>query len=116
MKKTGIIFAIIMLAAFYSCKHVVKYDCTGSAPTYSENVRPLLDAACAISGCHAGNDPEGGINLSNYTDAAAAAKKKSFMGSIQHKPFYHKMPKDADRLPDAQIHILFCWIENGSPE
>jgi len=109
--------AVIVLFIMTSgCKHVIKYDCTGITPTYTQNIKPILDATCARSGCHSGNDPEGDLNLSDYADAAAASKKKSFMGSIQHIPGYEKMPKDADRLSDPQIHLLFCWIENGSPE
>jgi hypothetical protein len=115
MKTTGSLFAIILLAITCSCKHVVKYDCTGVAPTYRENVKPILDATCAnIDGCHGANGEA--FDLSTYAGASDASKKKSFMGAIQHMPFYQKMPKDADRLPDTQINILSCWIENGSPE
>ncbi len=117
MKITGSLFAIILfLVLAYGCKHVVTYDCTGVTPTYTENIKPILDATCARDGCHAGNDPEADMNLSNYADAAAASSKKSFMGSIQQLPLYHKMPQGGDRLPDSQIHLLSCWIENGSPE
>jgi len=116
MKSAALIFVSVMLITLSSCKHVVKYDCTGVTPTYTKNIKPILDATCARSGCHGANDPEGDINLSNYQDAAAASRKNSFMGTIQHKPFYQNMPKDGDRLPDSQIHLLSCWIENGSPE
>jgi hypothetical protein len=116
MKSTYSVLAIILLFSAFGCKHVVEYDCTGVTPTYTQNIKPILDATCARAGCHGANDPEAGINLSNYADAAAASKNKNFMGAIQQLPLYHKMPQDADRLPDAQIHQLFCWIENGSPE
>lgn len=116
MKFTGFLFAILLTAAITSCKHVVQYDCTGVTPTYTQNVKPILDATCSGSECHIGGQAEGGIDLSTYAGASAASKKKSFMGTIQHKPFYQKMPKDAPILPDAQIHVLSCWVENGSPE
>ena len=116
MKTTGSLFAIVLLVLACSCKHVVTYDCTGVAPTYTQNVKPILDATCSGSECHTHGQTEGGIDLSTYAGASAASKEKSFMGTIQHKPFYKKMPEGADRLTDPQIHVLFCWIENGSPE
>jgi len=116
MKIPGFLFAITFLAIISSCKHVVQYDCTGVTPTYTQNIKPILDATCARSGCHSDSHSAGGINLSNYAGASAASAKKSFMGTIQQLPGYQKMPKDADRLPDAQIHALYCWVENGSPE
>lgn len=115
MKLPGSIFAVILLAITLSCKHVVQYDCTGITPTYTQNIKPILDATCANqAGCHGANGDA--FDLTTYASASKESKNKSFMGSIQHKPFFEKMPKDADRLPDAQIRLLSCWIENGSPE
>jgi hypothetical protein len=114
MKVSGFILVIFLLSVACSCKHVVKYDCTGVTPTYNQNIKPILDATCALSGCH-GNGGDA-FDLATYAGAADAAKKKSFMGSIQHKPFYQKMPKDAEMLTDTQIHLISCWIENGTPE
>jgi hypothetical protein len=114
MKPAGFLFAIFLTVMLGSCKHVVQYDCTGTTPTYTNNVKPILDATCAMAGCH--NSGGEAFDLSTYAGASDASKKKSFMGAIQHKPFYQKMPKDAPILPDAQIHVLSCWVENGSPE
>ncbi|MFZ4520129.1 MAG: hypothetical protein ACOYNC_00410 [Bacteroidales bacterium] len=105
--------AIVLLATTLSCKHVVKYDCTGITPTYSNNVEPILTSCCALSGCHTANGEA--FDLSTYASASEASKKKSFMGSIQHLPLYQQMPKDAAMLTDTQIHTLSCWVENGSP-
>ncbi|MCX6268510.1 MAG: hypothetical protein NTW16_14335 [Bacteroidetes bacterium] len=114
MKITGLFFTIVLIALTCSCKHVVQYDCTGITPTYTTNIKPILDNCCATRGCHSGN--RDGMDLSTYAGASAASKNKNFMGTIQHLPFYQKMPQDAARLPDSQIHLLSCWVENGSPE
>ncbi|MDP1621989.1 MAG: hypothetical protein Q8M08_06580 [Bacteroidales bacterium] len=111
MKISGVIFAMMS-----SCKHTVEYDCTGITPTYIQNIKPVLDVACAREGCHSGSHAAGDLDLSTYASASAASKKKNFLGTIQHKPFYPKMPQDGDILPDIQIHTIFCWIESGNPE
>jgi len=116
MKLTWFLIAIFLTVMISSCKHVVKYDCTGTTPTYTANVKPILDNTCSGNECHVGGHAASGIDLSTYAGASSASKKKSFMGSIQHKPFYQNMPKNAPILPDAEIHVLSCWVENGSPE
>jgi hypothetical protein len=115
MKITGyiILFALIVLTS--GCKHVVQYDCTFT-PTYTENIKPILDVTCAREGCHSAGHGAGDINLSDYAGASDASKNKNFMGAIQHKPFYQQMPKGGDILPDTQIHLIYCWVQNGSPE
>ena len=116
MKIISLLFAIVLLTMTLSCKHVVQYDCTGVAPTYTNNIKPILDAACATEHCHTSGHASSGIDLSTYAGSSAASNKKSFMGSIQHKPFYQKMPKNQPIMADAEIHLLYCWIQNGSPE
>ena len=125
MKIVTTLCAMMIVAALISsgCKHTPQYDCTGYTPTYypvpgdtnNVSVKALLDNSCAIEGCHGANG-DGGLNLSTYEGASAASKEKRFMGAIQHKPFYQAMPKNAAILPDQDIHKLFCWIENGSPQ
>lgn len=116
MKTAGLLSSIILLVFAYSCKHVVEYDCSGSTPTYTQNIKPILEATCSGSECHTSGQTEGGVDLSSYAGASEASREKNFMKTIQHIPGYPKMPKDADRLPDAQIHMIYCWVENGSPE
>jgi hypothetical protein len=110
------LFILVIITIMSGCKHTVQYDCSGYTPTYADNVKPILDVTCAASGCHGGGEAEAGIDLSTYSGAADASRKNSFMGSIQHKPLYKKMPPDADMLTDSQIHLLYCWTQNGSPE
>ncbi|MCX6305098.1 MAG: hypothetical protein NT040_09025 [Bacteroidetes bacterium] len=114
MKIAGSLFAIVLLSMTLSCKHVVKYECNGLTPTYTKNVKFIMDQCCATSGCHSANGEA--FDLSTFAGTVDASKKKSFMGSIQHLPFYQQMPKNADRLADSQIKVISCWIENGSPE
>lgn len=116
MKKFSSVVVIVFIAMLFGCKHVVEYDCTGYTPTYTENVKPILDVTCAREGCHSAGHGAGDIDLSDYAGASSASKKKSFLGSIRHQPFYKNMPKDGEILPNAQIHLIYCWIQNGSPE
>ncbi|MEI7663613.1 MAG: hypothetical protein WCK34_15500 [Bacteroidota bacterium] len=114
MKILTIFSALFLLTAIYSCQH--SSICTGTTPTYTANVKPILDSYCAMPEmhCHGGNGSD--INLSDYAGASQASKKKSFMGSIEHRTIYAQMPKGGVVMPIDQIRVLSCWVENGSPE
>lgn len=34
--------------------------------TYVTDIKPLLDASCAVGGCHGGSSPQAGYDLSTY--------------------------------------------------
>ena len=92
------------------------FDCSGITPTYTADIKPILDASCAKSGCHEAVNPEQGVDLSNYASASAISQENRFLGVIQHKQGYPKMPDDGPKLPNAQIELLTCWVQNGSPQ
>lgn len=116
MKIPVIISAIFFLITIFSCQHAAQYDCTGVTPGYAVNVKPILDSYCAMPGmgCHGANGDA--FSLADYAGASSASKKKSFMGSIEHLRGYSDMPRGGVRMPDAEIHVLACWVANGAPE
>jgi len=118
MKIPFILSAVFLIIASAGCQHATVYDCTGVTPTYTANVKPILDSYCAMPGmgCHSASKAASGINLGTYAGASAESGKKNFLGSIEHLTLYSNMPKGGVKMPDAQIHILSCWVENGSPE
>ncbi|MDQ3016508.1 MAG: hypothetical protein M3R25_07310 [Bacteroidota bacterium] len=91
-------------------------DCTGITPSYSVDIKPILDVSCAKSGCHDAITQQEGINLSNYLRASIVSQEVRFLGTIQYKKGYPKMPNDSGKLPESQIQLLTCWVQNGSPE
>ncbi len=118
MKILITISVIFLFIAISGCQHASIYDCTGVTPTYTANVKPIMDSYCAMPdmACHGGGHAASGISLGDYAGTSAASKKKSFMGSIEHLTLYKSMPQGGVKMPDAQIHLLSCWVENGSPE
>ncbi len=64
----GISFALII--ALFGCSDRNSITAVQPPPpafaTYDANMKPLFDASCAISGCHAGSSPMGNYNLSSY--------------------------------------------------
>jgi hypothetical protein len=119
--QTPVILTIVAIGLSFfiqSCskESIDMVDCTGLTPTYTSEVKAILDASCAKSGCHDAPTAQNGVNLSTYSSASAISKQDRFLGVIQHKKGYPEMPFGGPKLPEATIEILTCWVQNGSPE
>lgn len=113
----SVVFSFIFI--LLSCKKddpIDTVDCTGLTPTYTTDVKAILDASCAKSGCHNAATQQSGVDLSNYASASEISMQERFLGVIQHKSGFPEMPDDGPKLPDATIEILTCWVQNGSVE
>lgn len=92
------------------------YDCTGVVPTYTADIKSIMDKSYAISGCHNSSSSADGKDYSTYTSVKSGAPSNSFMGSMQHLSGYKSMPRNASKLTDDQLKLISCWIQNGMPQ
>lgn len=97
-------------------------DCQGDAPTYTEDIRPIIDASCAYSGCHLDSSPGrfdtyGG--LLPYIDGSNEFRQRVILERADEDmgmpPNYAPdgRPKD---LTEEQVLLIECWLEAGFPE
>ncbi len=80
---------------------------------YSVEIKPIFDANCAFPGCHAGSVPAGGVDLTTY----ANAKAKVIDGRIKARAIDGQYPGPMPAsgfLPQAQLDLIVCWINNGA--
>ncbi len=114
----AVLSLLFFLLCISGCKKEdpITYDCTGLTPTYTINVKPILDANCVSSGCHNSGSKRAGYDLSSYTGARDASAKKEFMGSMQHLSGYSKMSRGKSQLSLDNLRTISCWIENGTPQ
>lgn len=113
------IFAAFSLSILLvSCQKdpVSTVDCTGIATSYTTDIKPILDASCATSGCHNASAHQAGIDLSNYNGVRNVSSQDRFLGSIQHKKGYNPMPQNSAQLSQDKIDLITCWVQNGAVE
>jgi hypothetical protein len=115
-KKIFSVFSIACIAAMISCGSDDELDCTGVAPKYNSEVNLILSASCGSAGCHDVTTKSAGVDLSSYAASVAATKSDKFLKSIKHESGASKMPQGGDKLPDATIKVIECWIKNGTPQ
>jgi cytochrome c553 len=119
MKRTNILFGILAITlSISSCKKEspITYDCTGLTPTYTVDVKPIMDARCATSSCHSANNKADGKDFSSYSAVSGYASNNAFMGSMQHLSGYKAMPQGSTKLSDTDLKTISCWISNGKPQ
>jgi hypothetical protein len=121
MRNYQITFALssflFLLLSFSSCTtESISYDCSAIAPTYTNDVKSIMDANCAYSGCHDVYTNAHGINLSTYAAVLSESSNARFMGSMHHEGGYDRMPEGASQLNTSDLQKVYCWIQSGAPQ
>jgi hypothetical protein len=114
---------------------------SATAPSFAQDVQPILTAKCAIPACHSGPQPSGGQNLEAgraYADdvdvhATTGPRVRVKRGSIRASEVAHRilgqalppggaiMPQGCPGFPPAggcltpaEIFTILSWIQNGA--
>jgi uncharacterized membrane protein len=80
--------------------------------TFSLSVKPILTNKCI--GCHSGGAPQGGIDLSTYTNVKTQVTNGKLWGSVSHGTGYTPMPV-AGTLSNCELTQIQKWINQGAP-
>ncbi len=132
-------FTVLMILVLTSCKHepIVlpkintetgnnnvnqQSTCDPDSAYFQSQVLPILISNCAKSGCHNVQDHEEGVILNNYANVMATADvdpgrpgNSDLYDVITENDIDKRMPPaPANRLSDAQIDIIFKWIDQGA--
>ena len=91
-------------------------DCGTLKPTYTNDIAAIMNASCALGGCHSASSSSAGFNLSNYTGTKNGGSQSIFLRAIKHESGAKAMPENASKLSTTSINKIECWINNGSPE
>ena len=121
MKKT-VIIATVLVVLFACSKSVnnmssnsnsatgntTSIDCGGVPKSFSTNVDPIIQGACATgANCHGTGSTNGPGELLNYAEVHTASAQ------IRSAVLSGVMPKTGS-LTTAQKNSIICWIDNGS--
>jgi hypothetical protein len=111
-------FSLISLLTLIQCEKAAVdiVECGTSTPSYSSDIKPIMAKSCATKDCHDAITKDSGYDLSTYEATKDGATKKAFLGSIQHKSGYAKMPEDESKLSETEINKISCWVQNGFPK
>ncbi len=101
------------------------------AVSYLDDIQPIFNTSCAVSGCHDSGTQESGVNLSSYDDVLDSEgvqynryvinpenpDDSPLEDKIEPNPeIGARMPLDRDLLSEANIDSTRAWIEDGAPD
>lgn len=117
------LFLFLICAPFMACTYDVASTLeppavlcdTLTAVTYSNTIRPILDAHCAVPGCHV-TGGEGTGNFTTYAGIYGQVTSGALIPSIEWAPDAIAMPPQGDPLSDCDIAKIVIWVNAGAPE
>ena len=115
--KMSLLFTIVTLSSCYYDNEEELYPdylnpCDTLPATYTNNVKAIIDANCATSGCHTGVAPTGGLFLDTYQQVSAIALN----GDLSNRVIVQKNMPPSGPLSNCDMETLQNWINAGAPE
>lgn len=110
--------SVVLLSLTESCVYheLPETVCVSNSLTYTTDVLPIIQAKCAIPGCHNGGPPLGtDYNWTVY----ANFKIRADNGEVRRRINDRIMPpSDSPNGPldQAQIDLITCWVDQGGIE
>lgn len=122
MKKT--VFALIIISIVIGACKVSKnqidtkkeevvvavVNCDTTNYSYAKDIKPILEAHC--NSCHS-NGGTAGYDFTVMEDVYKSVKNGALVGTIKWQRGYPAMPIGAQKLDDASITKIECWIAKG---
>lgn len=101
------VFGVLIL----SCRKdkALDVDCFEEI-SFSEQIQPLFETNCTVSGCHDAT-AEGGYDFTTHASISENADR--ILSTINHESGVAQMPLGEPKLADSLIVQFICWKNNG---
>lgn len=119
------VFALIVGAGFVGCRHevllpyggaTVSETCSSDSVYFVNDVQPLLNSNCAMSGCHDNASHKEGVRMTDYANIMEEVK----VGNASNSTLYRVIangsmpPRPMNAFTTAQKALIQKWINQGA--
>jgi len=117
MKKSLILFfavfafSAIIISSCKKDKDDPTPDCITEKMSFSNDITPIMNQNCNVSGCHDNVTVAAGIRLDTFPGIHDNADK--IVLTINHSNGVSAMPDNADKLSDCDIKKIEAWVNQG---
>jgi uncharacterized membrane protein len=102
-----LITAMVMVACSTQKKAPIKEEaCASLAPTYTENIKSIVENKCSVDGCHSRGRGDFRV-FENF-------KRKADEGEIMNMVVRKKAMPPNGGLPENEINQIKCWLKDGA--
>jgi hypothetical protein len=77
---------------------------------YTNSIKAIIDKECVS--CHGGPFPNGGVDLSTYSNVQAKANDGRIKARITN--VNNPMPPSG-LMPQGRVDSILCWVDRGAP-
>jgi hypothetical protein len=118
---------IVLVAAACTADELPGPDgCEPGIATYERNIKAIIEASCAYSGCHDGGSPgvpgdyrtyQGMrlfLNSGTVRTRVIDLRDNPALGMPPNRSVYSQSRKD--ELTPEEFELMRCWLNNGFPE
>ena len=121
------VFAALSLGLLASCTHIPPVPdpetqpCDPGIVDFTNEILPMIQSNCAMSGCHVGPNAADGINLSTYAGIMEEVKPGNPGGSELYEVLFETgddlmPPPPMAALNATQKERIRLWIQQGANE
>ena len=108
------VFFVVVFGFQISCADhdFPSYVCPDAEVSYLEDVKPILESKCAISGCH-----NGSLGAERNWSDFPTFQENAQHGNVKNYVTNRIMPPSFSPngpLSQDQINTIACWIDNGA--
>jgi hypothetical protein len=95
--------------------------CDTATIGYVKDIQPIINANCAISGCHnaSGDATTGNLDYTIFATLQAQATPDLILADINGAPVgrgHQAMPLNLPKIDQCSINKLTRWVNEGAPD
>lgn len=121
IKLSGLFLIILSLSngCYYDKADKLYPDtvCDTTEVLFSRDVLPILKVNCTDLGCHTSSNPNGSIELQNYTgvqNSVTGNKLMNALNQIYPSGSSKNMPPSGSKLNACDLNKIQVWINRGA--
>lgn len=92
----------------------INQNCDTSNVSFANDILPIMNASCNITGCHDSQTQAAGLDLTGHAGTSGAGGNGTLVGRIKGIGG-NLMPLGGTALPDCDISKIETWVADGAP-
>lgn len=105
------VFLLLLAGCYYDNEEELYpgETCDVTEISYQVNIRPIIDANCALSGCHV--PQTGRVNFESFEGLKSVADD----GRLEQRALINKDMPPSGPISSCDMKMIKAWLDQGAP-